>query len=298
MTSFSAIDLEKLPAPNIVEALDFETILESMLNDLRERAPELTVNVESDPVYKILEVAAYREVLLRSRVNDACRAVMLAYATDDDLENLAVFFDVERQLVHPGDPTTIPPTLPVFELDSRLRTRTQLSLEGHSTAGPIGSYTFHALAADPRVKDVDIASPTPGEVVVTVLSTENIGVPTSEVLMLVESQLNSEDVRPLTDHVTMQAATIVRYNVVAELILFSGPDSTVVSDAANKALNTYIEAQHQLGRDITLSGIYSALHQPGVQRVNLVEPTSDIVVQSHQAPWPDSIEITFGGRDN
>ena len=298
MTSFSAIDLEKLPSPNIVETLDFETILEDMLNDLRERAPELTVNIESDPVYKIMEVAAYREVILRSRVNDASRAVMLAYATGNNLENLAAFFDVERQLVSPGDTTTIPPTLPVFESDSRLRTRTQLSLEGHSTAGPIGSYTFHALAADPRVKDVDIASPTPGEVVVTVLSTENIGVPTSEVLMLVESQLNSEDIRPLTDHVTVQAAAIMRYNVIAELTLFSGPDSTVVSEAANKALDNYIEAQHQLGRDITLSGIYSALHQPGVQRVNLAEPTSDIVIQPYQAPFPNNIEINFGGRDN
>lgn len=298
MTSFSAIDLEKLPAPNIIENLDFETILESMLNDLRTRSPELNINVESDPVYKILEVAAYREVLLRSRINDASRAVMLAYAIDDDLENLAAFFDVERQLVSPGDPTTIPPTLPVFESDSRLRTRTQLSLEGHSTAGPIGSYRFHALAADPRVKDVDIASPSPGEVVVTILSTENMGVPNTELLALVDSLLNDEDVRPLTDHVTVQAASIVSYNVIAELILFSGPDSSVVQKAANDALNNYVNAQHQLGRDITLSGIYAALHQPGVQRVNLTEPISDLVIQPHQAAWPTNINITFGGRDN
>ncbi len=37
---FSAIDLSQLPAPDAVQAVDYETTLAAMLADLRARAPE------------------------------------------------------------------------------------------------------------------------------------------------------------------------------------------------------------------------------------------------------------------
>lgn len=163
MSGFSAIDLTKLNAPDIVEQLDFEQVLADMLSDLQSRDSTFTALLESDPVMKVLEVAAYREVLLRARINDASKAVMLASAIGTDLEHLAAYFGVERQLIDPGDEDAIPPIPPSFEDDDRLRKRTQLSLEGHSIAGPVGSYIFHALAASPMVKDVDVASPEPGK---------------------------------------------------------------------------------------------------------------------------------------
>lgn len=64
---FTAVDLSQLPAPSVVETLDFETILQAMLDDLLARDPDFSALVESDPAYKILEVAAYRELLLRQR---------------------------------------------------------------------------------------------------------------------------------------------------------------------------------------------------------------------------------------
>lgn len=98
MTPFSAIDLEKLPSPNVVESLDFEMILAEMLDDLRERNPEISITLENDPIYKILEVAAYREMSLRVRINFASRTVMLAYAVKVDLDNLAAFFVLRDSL--------------------------------------------------------------------------------------------------------------------------------------------------------------------------------------------------------
>ncbi|MEW8416216.1 MAG: baseplate J/gp47 family protein [Candidatus Thiodiazotropha endolucinida] len=297
MSGFTAIDLAKLPSPEVVEQLDYEQILAAMLADLRIRDEQFTALVESDPAYKILEVAAYRETLLRARINDASRAVMLAYARGSDLENLAAFFGVERQLVDPGNSEAIPPVPPTYEEDNRLRKRVQLSLEGHSTAGPIGSYVFHSLAASARVKDVDVASPIPGEVVVTVLSDDEQGVPSSELLSAVETTLNAEDVRPLTDHLTVQPAEILTYQIEASLVLYTGPDAAVVQAAARQSVTEYVLRHHLLGNDITLSGLYAALHKEGVQRVKLVSPAADIVVAPHQAAWCSGITITDGGRD-
>ena len=297
MSGFTAIDLAKLPFPEVVEQLDYEQILATMLSDLRSRDDQFTAIVESDPAYKILEVAAYRETLLRARINDASRAVMLAYARASDLDNLAAFFGVERQLVDQGDSEAIPPVPPTYEDDNRFRKRVQLSLEGHSTAGPIGSYVFHSLAARAQVKDVDVASPSPGEVVVTVLSYDGQGVPPSELLTTVETTLNAEDVRPLTDHVTVQAAEILTYRIEASLVLYTGPDAQVVRATAQQTVADYVQRHHLLGNDITLSGLYAALHQEGVQRVVLKIPANDLVVAPHQAAWCTDISVTDGGRD-
>ncbi len=296
MSAFSAIDLEKLPPPEVVEPLDFETVLSDMLDDLRDRWPEFTAELESEPAVKILEVAAYRELQLRARINDASKAVMLAFAQRSDLEHIAAQFGVARQEVSPGDPDAVPPIPPEFEDDQRLRQRTQLSLEGHSTAGPVGSYIFHALAADARVKDVDVQSPTPGDVVVTVLSTEGSGTPSDEVLGNVRDVLNAEDIRPLTDSVTVRPPEIISYDIHAQLFLFDGPDEEVVRQSAMDAIRAYVDDRHRLGHDIALSGLFAALHQPGVQRVVLTQPISDLEIEPHQAAWNTSITITLGGR--
>ncbi|MCP4102949.1 MAG: baseplate assembly protein, partial [Lentisphaerae bacterium] len=71
MSTFNAIDLSLLPAPNVIEPLDYEIIFSAMLTDLQSKATEFSALVESDPAYKVLEVAAYRELMLRQRVNDA-----------------------------------------------------------------------------------------------------------------------------------------------------------------------------------------------------------------------------------
>lgn len=91
------IDISKLTAPKIIEELDYETILNSYKAKLIELLPSWTASVlESDPANKILEVAAYREMLLRQRVNEAARAVMVAFASGSDLDHLAAFYPEER----------------------------------------------------------------------------------------------------------------------------------------------------------------------------------------------------------
>lgn len=291
----SAIDLSRLPAPKIIETLDYETIFAQMLADLRQRAPEYDALVDSDPAYKILQVSAYRELLLRQRVNEAARSVMLAYAQDSDLEQLGALFGIERQLLDPGDPLANPPTPPVFEDIERFRQRIPLSLEGYSTAGPVGAYTFHSFDASAEVKDVSVASLAPGEVTVTVLSQDSTGVPSSALLSAVENRLNHEDVRPLTDKVTVQAATIKTYQVDASLVFFRGPDAQLILEQAKQKVTDYVKQQHKLGFDVTLSGLYAELHQSGVQNVRLNTPSIDIEIVNTEAAYCDSINVIHGG---
>jgi phage-related baseplate assembly protein len=296
MTNYTPIDLSTVPAPNVVEALSFETIFAAMLADLQARDTAFTALVESDPAYKILEVAAYRELLIRQRVNDGARAVMLAYATGSDLENLSALFGVTRKTLDEGDATALPPIPPTFETDAALRYRTQLALEGLSTAGPIGAYQFHALSVD-GVKDAGIQGPPdtdPGEVLVTILSATGSGTAGSPLIAAVDAALNAEDVRPLTDQVTVQSATIVSYEVIATLYIPTGPDPTAVQTAALASVQAYVESRHRVGLDVRLSGLYAALHVGGVERVTLSAPgiVADLVTTAVQAPYCTDVTLS------
>ena len=299
MSAFTAIDLSQLPAPDVIEALDYEAILAALKADLIARDPELAdaLALESEPLTKLLEVCAYRETILRARVNAACRAVMPAYATGADLDHLASFYGVRRALVSPGDPTATPPVAPVYESDERLRARAQLALEGYTSAGPVGAYTFHALSASPQVLDVGVTSPDPGDVLITVLSTEGDGTPSAELLGTVAAAVNGEEVRPLTDRVTVQAAAIEPYSVEAALTFYAGPDPDAVTAAALAAAEAYTAARHRLGHDVMRSGLIAALHQPGVHHVELSAPAADLIIGPDTAAHCAGITLTNAGTD-
>jgi phage-related baseplate assembly protein len=278
----TTIDLTKIPAPDVIETLDFEEIYQEILDSFKTLYPDWTAALESDPVVKLLELAAYREMLLRALVNDAARACMLAYATGGDLENLAVLLGVTR--LTDGN---------AVESDDRLRLRAQMALEGETVAGSHGSYVFHALSASNLVKDVAVDSPDPGEVRVTVLSTEGDGTPDSELIDTVDAYLSAYTRRPLTDLVTVEAAGIVSFDIEATLQVYPGPASSPILSAAQAAVEAYVDEHAKLGRDITLSGLYAALHQPGgVKKVVLSSPLADVTIGPRQASHCTGIVIT------
>lgn len=296
MTSaFTAVDLSRLPFPAVVEPLDVEAIVAAMLADLRVRDPAFTALVESDPAYKVLEVCAYRELLLRQRVNEAAKGVLLAYAAGADLDQIAANFNVQRLVLAPANPSTLPPTPAVLEPDDDLRRRVQLAFEGLSTAGPEGAYVFHALGAHPDVLDASATSPAPGVVAVSVLSRVGSGAPAAPLLAAVAAALADENVRPLTDQVNVVAATIVNFTVVASLTLYPGPDSAVVLAEANARLTDYLARSRRLGRDVTRSGVFAALHAEGVQNVALAEPAADVVVTAAQAAFCTARTVNVTG---
>lgn len=298
------IDLSQLPAPDVVEALEYESLLAERKATLislypadQQEAIARTLALESEPIVKLLQENAYRELMLRQRVNEAARAVMVAFATGSDLDQLGANVDTPRLVITPADDTTLPPTPAVMESDSEYRVRIPQAFEGISVAGPSGAYEYHGRAADGRVADVKVISPSPACVTVSVLSREGNGTASADLLAVVASALNDENVRPVGDRVTVQSATIVKYVIEAVLYLYPGPEAAPIQAAAEAKLKHYITAQHRLGRDIRLSALYAVLHAEGVQRVELKKPLADIVLNTTQASFCEQYRITVGGTD-
>lgn len=301
----STITLSQLPEPAVIEQLDYETILAdrkasfiALYPSDQQAAVTATLALESEPVTKLLQENAYRELILRQRINEASLAVMLAYAAGTDLDHLGANFKVQRLLIDAGDPDAITPVQPTYESDTDFRDRIQQAFEGLSTAGSKGSYLFHALGADADVKDIDAVSLTPAHVTVYVLSRTGDGTASPKLLAAVAATLNADHIRPMTDKVTVQSAAIVTYTIEAELVVLPGPDPAVVRQGAVTAITAYAEAQRKIGFDVTLSGVYAALHQPGVQRVNLTSPTANLVIGTGQVSYCTAINVTVAGATN
>ncbi len=290
------IDLSRLPAPDVVEALDYEAVLTAMIAELRARWPEYdAAELESEPARKILEVCAYRELLLRQRVNQAARSVMPAFAKGNDLDHLAALVGVRRQVVKAGDPGALPPVPPTYEDDERLRARVQLAPEAFTAAGSVGAYRARALEADPRVKDVSVSSPKPGEVEVTVLAEEGDGRDPGGLAKVVEAALSADEVRPLTDVVRVRGAQVAGYRIEAELAVGSGPDAQAVRAAAEAGVRAFAGERHRLGARVPLSGLYAALHVAGVQGVTLKQPDRDVTATVREAPFAGSVAVEVAG---
>jgi len=293
-----------LPTPDVVESLDYETLLAERKATLislypadQQDAVARTLTLESEPIVKLLQENAYRELILRQRINEAAKAVMVAYALDGDLDQLGVNNGVPRLIITPADDTTIPPTPAVMESNDDFRLRIASAFEGLSVAGPTGAYEYHARSADGRVADASAISPSPSVVTVTVLAREGNGVAGDDLLAVVNTALNDEDVRPVADRVSVQSAKIVEYEIVAELYLYPGPEAEPIRAASEAKLAAFVSAQKRLGRDIRLSALYAAMHVEGVQRVNLIKPASDVVLDKTQAAYCTGYTLTVGGSD-
>ncbi|HAN6892052.1 TPA: baseplate assembly protein [Escherichia coli] len=294
--SYDVINLSDLPVPDAIVVPDAAVIFGAWLARLRELDPEFDALVESDPAYKQGEVTAFQLTLAFQRVNDAVRAVFLASAQNADLDQIGAAFNVGRMVIVPANPDAVPPTDAVMEEDDAFRERIQLSWSQLNTAGARNAYRFHARSADENVLDADAYGPEEhgraGEVDVYVLSREGNGTASEALLDAVSARLNADEIRPLTDFVTVKSAIINDYTVTAELEIPDGPDAGEVLENAKNTLMSYTRLANRINGMVPLSAIYAALQQTGVARVILSSPRADIEPATGTAPRCAAVNVT------
>jgi phage-related baseplate assembly protein len=298
------IDLTQLPAPSLVDVLDFEAILAkrkahlvSLLPEAERAAVTALLELESEPATKLLEENSYQETILRNRVNEAGKAVMLAFALDGDLDQLGANVNVARLVITQANPNALPPVAAVMEDNDAYRLRIQEAPDGLSVAGPKASYEFHARSSDGRVKDASATSPAPASVTVTVLANNDTGIADAALLATVARALNAEDVRPLGDRLTVQAAQVIDYQIEATLFIGVGPEVPILLDAARANAVRVSQPRRPLGHSIYRSACSAAVHVEGVRKIVLTSPAADIELNATQAARCTAIKLNVVVRD-
>ena len=276
-----APELAGLPTPQVLETLRFEHIFDALLRDFQVRYPQYSALLASDPAIKLIEVAAYRELLLRARINEAARANLLAFAVGNDLEHLGAFYGVSR--------------LPQ-EQDEPLRRRIRARIMGFANAGGAAHYRYWALSASPEVADVAVDSPGPGRVRISVLPTGHSDTVPEALLETVRATVLRDDVRVLTDTVEVVPVSLVPVTVAAQIWLYPDTPLAVFEGLAPRLTRELAQAA-VLGWDLTRSWLIGQLQQAGVHKVELIQPASDIRIHSTQAVRLTDVQLTFAGRD-
>lgn len=270
----NAPDLTQLPPPEVVETLDFETILQVHRADLLARYPEAAavIDLESEPLNKLLQAHAYRELLYRQRVNEAARAHLLAFATGADLDHKAAFYGLTRL---------------AGESDERLRARVQLRIKSLAGNGTREAYELTAMTASQNVRDARATQPFPGRVHLLLWCHD--AAQAEATLATVLAAINADDGRPLGVPVTVALARARAINITAAIEREAGAPA----DLAQRLVVTLADAlaaYARLGRDVPRSWITARLHTAQVAAVRFHDPAAP----AESTPLDDDEYPTLG----
>lgn len=164
------------------------------------------------------------------------------------------------------------------EGDDRFRERIRLAPSSFSVAGPLAAYRYYALSADPDIIDVNISSPTANNIVIVPLM-EGGTIPDEDTIQKVKDVF-ADDIRPMTDIVTVKAPEQVTYdiNIKYYCTLDNEADAITIVEGEGGALEQYQAWQcGALGRDINPDQLKKFILAPkngseAVERVDIVSP--------------------------
>jgi len=314
-------DLSLLPAPKVLEALDYEALLaerKTALNALQplvfengqpilkqaqlietdtERYWKVPVDseaglyyldLESDPAVRLLQADVYRELLLRQRINEAALATMPAYARCSDLDHIGsrLEYAVHRLQI---TPETENPA--VLEADEAYRKRILISPENNAHGGSKGWYLFNALSSSGQVKDAAIYSPKPYHITIVILQHGGDGTASNVLLGEVYDYVTSRYKFPQGDKVTVQSAEVITYTLAASIYMYAGPSNNAIQQNIEAAWQRYRAQSEKIKHWVTQSGVDAALHQVGVYRAVLNNPVLPLEISKYQAPFCSELTI-------
>jgi phage-related baseplate assembly protein len=260
-------------------------------------------SLEFDPIKVNQEANTYAELTVRDRVNQAARAVTLAFAVGADLQAIGSRY--------PGGMPKLP-----NETDDQYRDRVWLSANTLSPHGVYESYVFWARTSNPELRDVT-AYATPGKpdiyipimadgppVIATTDSNGNptLGpypnpIPTNDQIGSVFNYIMLDSRRALTDvpHVT-GPSKIIDATIDVDVTLYPGWDQNSTMVNLYVALARMIESNRWLGSPLTRQNVDAALAQAGVYDVTIHSPVADIIPPQGGVVRVTSGSLNYVGR--
>lgn len=153
------------------------------------------------------------------------------------------------------------------------------SQDACSTAGPKGSYIYHAKKVSTNIADVVPSNPAPGVVMLYVLMDDGT-IAGDEVKSAVKNACSADEVRPLTDYVDIADPEEIDYNISLTYYVprNAAESAASIEKAVEEAVEQYVLWQAgKLGRDINPSRLIRVLMDTGIKRADIVEPKFQVL---------------------
>ena len=184
--------------------------------------------------------------------------------------------------------------------DNRFRERIRLAPAMQSTAGPESAYRYFAMTADPDIIDVSIVSPSPNVINIYPLMTG--GEIPDEVMLDAVLASFPDDVRPMTDKLSVIAPAAVEYDIQIKYYctVENEADTIRAVEGSNGAIEQYKAWQcGALGRDINPDHLRKLILCPdwdsslvGADRVEVISPIFTDIDKTQVAKFSGTITVS------
>lgn len=295
------IDLSRLPAPDAIEPLDYETLQTAFLSRFtaaweaaRALDPSLPAwdvgTLETDPAVIASQAWSYLRLLDRARVNDAVRAVLAPLAKGSDLDAVAARIGVQRLTVTPATETTAA----VMESDERLLQRYLLAFT-RPAAGSAERYLFEAYTAWPQLLHAAVIGRAihgrRGDTDIVIAGPGGRDATDAEIA-LVRAAVTAGSVKPEATSVSVLRATRRTYAVRGRLLVPAGPDAETVRLEAITRITAAAAERMRIGAEVPAVFLSGRAYGLSIQRVDLTEPAADIPSAPYGIPVLGEVGLT------
>lgn len=273
------MDTSKLAEPNFIDR-DANKITAELVAKYEEFSGKLLYPAQADRL--MIDVIAYREMLIRNSINEAAKQNLIAFASGVMLDYLGDFFGVVRLDA---------------ETDEQLRTRIRLAPESYATTGSRQAYIFHALSTDAAIIDCEAVRGTSGKIFIYILTADGTASP--ELIQAVLDNTSDEKKRPLSDRVDVIAGQALDVQLTIKVTpLVSANPQTVLNNARVNAQAFADKRRTKLGQDIVPSQIIDALSHDDIWQVEVIAPAKPLVLEPWQWANVTDIKVMLGGAQN
>ena len=185
------------------------------------------------------------------------------------------------------------------ESDDALAERIYIASSAYSVAGPKDAYVYWTKTASSKILDVSVTSPAPCEVDVRFIL-EGGELPGEALINKVNAILQDDNIRPLTDLVSVSAPDVVNYDITLTYYINESDKAAAgnIQNLVNTAVQTYKTWQSSaIGRDINPSYLIGKIMGAGAKRVTVTSPVYTELT-NNQIAGLGNVTINYGGIEN
>lgn len=181
------------------------------------------------------------------------------------------------------------------EDDVSYANRIRTAINTFSVAGPKKAYEYHAKSANSNILNINVCSPSAGMVEVYILMNDG-QLPDKAICNSVKAYLSSDDIRPLTDYVTVSAPVPKDYAINIDYTIDDGDIrmQDAIKTAIMKATENYrLWQQSKISRDISPEQLISAVIGAGATHIDFktLSPRDCVTLNDNEVAQCSAITI-------
>lgn len=185
------------------------------------------------------------------------------------------------------------------EDDENFAYRIYLAPSSYSVAGPTDAYKYHTRSYSAAIGDVEVTNPGPGEVEVRFLLADG-SLPADGLCAGVARHLSADDIRPLTDHVTVLAPEEHGFDIDFTYYINRSDTDKAASIQAQVSAATREYAEWQtctISRDINPDELRARVKAAGAKRLEIKSPSFIKVLPGYVARVK-TLSVIYGGIED